>query len=132
MPKCAVEHCYCESLPGLTYCKFHCGEVRVTDPHTGGQKGEKLSQLGGVDPLALMELAKVAGFGAKKYERYNFMRGYSWSLSYDALQRHLHQFWSGEDKDEESGLYHLAHAGWHCLSLLCFSLRNRGTDDRPK
>lgn len=106
-------------------------ETRVTDPTTGAQKGSKICQIGGTDPLASIEVGKVAGFGAKKYARYNFMKGYAWSLSYDALQRHLHAFWSGEDKDEESGLYHLAHAAWHCLALLSFLLRKRGTDDRP-
>ena len=78
-----------------------------------------------------MEVAKVAGFGSQKYARYNFLRGYSWSLSYDALQRHLHSFWGGEDNDPESGLSHLAHAAWHCLALLAFILLKRGTDDRP-
>lgn len=106
--------------------------VRVSDPNTGGEKDQKLAQVGGVDPLALLALGEVAGFGAKKYARYNFMKGYAWSLSYDALQRHLNLFWSGQDKDDESGLYHIAHAAWHCLALLCFSIRARGTDDRPK
>lgn len=116
---------YSKDIPAQTM------EVRVTDPKTGGEKGSKLPQLGAIDPHAIMEVAKVAGFGATKYARYNFMKGYRWSLSYDALQRHLHAFWNGEDRDEESGLYHLAHASWHCLALLCFSIRSRGTDDRP-
>lgn len=106
-------------------------EERVTDPRTGGQKGRKLAQLGAVDPLALMRVAEVAGFGAQKYERFNFLLGYAWSLSYDALQRHLHAYWAGEDDDPESNLPHLAHAAWHCLALLAFSCRGVGTDDRP-
>lgn len=106
-------------------------ETRITDPVTGGQKGAKDAQLGAVDPEAVMEVARVAGFGSAKYERYNFMKGYKWSLSYDALQRHLHAFWGGEDRDPESGRYHLGHAAWHCLALLCFAIRGRGTDDRP-
>lgn len=105
-------------------------EVRITS-NTGGSKGQKLAQLGALDPNALMEIAKVAGFGTQKYDRYNFLKGYDWSLSYDALQRHLHAFWSGIDKDEESGLPHLAHAGWHCLAMLAFMQRGAGTDDRP-
>lgn len=107
-------------------------EIRVTDPVTGGQKGQKLSQLGAIDPQSIMEVAKVAGFGAQKYERMNFMRGYAWSLSYDAMQRHLHAFWNGEEVDPESSLPHLAHAAWHCCALLSFSQRNLGTDDRYK
>lgn len=106
------------------------GEVRITDPVTGGQKGQKLSQLGAVDPRALLAVGEVAGFGAQKYARYNFAKGYKWSLSYDAMQRHLQAFWDGQDNDTESGLSHLAHAAWHCLALLSFVARGRGTDDR--
>lgn len=107
-----------------------CSEIRVVDPETGGEKGQKDAQLGAIDPAAIMEVATVAGFGARKYARLNFLKGYSWSLSYDALQRHLHAFWDGEDRDPESGLPHLAHAAWHCLALLSFSRRGLGTDDR--
>jgi hypothetical protein len=106
-------------------------EVRVTDPDTGGQKGSKRAQLGALDPKALMEVAEVAGFGAEKYERYNFLKGFRWSLSYDALQRHLHAFWSGEDKDPESGLSHVAHAAWQCLALLSLMRVAADKDDRP-
>jgi len=105
-------------------------EVRITDPKTGGQKGKKRAQLSAVDPAAILRVAEVAGFGAEKYERLNFARGYAWSLSYDALQRHLHAFWGGENNDPESGLPHLAHAAWHALALLTFSERGRGFDDR--
>lgn len=106
------------------------GEVRVVDPVTGGMKGQKLTQMGALDPKALIEVGKVAGYGGIKYERYNFCKGYKWSLSYDALQRHLMAFWDGEDIDPESGLRHLAAAAWHCLALLTFSIRGKGTDDR--
>jgi hypothetical protein len=107
-------------------------EVRVVDPVTGGEKGQKLAQLGAVDPLALLEVAKVAGFGADKYERYNFLRGYNWSLSFDAMQRHALAYWSGEDTDPESGVSHMAHVAWHALAMIAFAQRQVGTDDRPK
>lgn len=106
-------------------------ETIVVNEKTGGAKGSKTAQLGAIDPVAIMQVAEVAGFGATKYARYNFMRGYDWSLSYDAMQRHLHAFWSGEDLDPESGLPHLAHAGWHCLALLFFMRQHPGLDDRP-
>jgi hypothetical protein len=108
-------------------------EVRVVDPVTGGEKGQKLAQLGAVDPLALLEVAKVAGFGADKYERYNFLRGYNWSLSFDAMQRHALAYWSGEDTDPESGVSHMAHVAWHALAMIAFAQRQVGTEaDRPK
>lgn len=106
------------------------GEVRVTSA-TGGQKGRKRAQLGALDPHALRAVAEVAGYGTEKYARYNYLKGYDWSLSFDALQRHLLAFWAGEDNDPESGLPHLGHAAWHCLAMLAFSQRRVGTDDRP-
>ncbi len=103
---------------------------RIVDPVTGGMKESKQCHLGAIDPAALWQVGEVAGFGGQKYARYNFAKGYRWSLSYDALQRHLMAFWGGEQTDPESGLPHMAHACWHCLTLLTFSLRQLGTDDR--
>lgn len=105
-------------------------EVRVTS-ETGGQKGTKLAQLGALDPDTLLTLAKIAGFGADKYDAHNFLKGYDWSLSFNAAQRHMLAFWSGENLDPESGLPHLGHAAWNCLTMLAFLQRDIGTDDRP-
>ena len=107
-------------------------EVRVTDQVTGGQKGKKLTEIGFVDPLALMELGKVAGKGSQKYDKFNYLKGYDWSLSYNAAQRHAMQAWSGEDVDEETQCLHFAMAAWHFLALTSFMLRKLGQDDRPK
>lgn len=104
-------------------------EVRVTSD-TGGEKGQKQARLGSIDPKALLTMAEVAGFGEAKYARLNYLKGYPWSLSWDALQRHLLAFWAGQDNDEESGLPHLAHAAWHCLALLAFLQHDLGSDDR--
>jgi hypothetical protein len=104
-------------------------EVRITS-ETGGQKGQKPEQISTIDPLALFALAEVSGFGAQKYAAYNYLNGYDWSLSYDAAQRHLMQFWMGEDRDAESGLLHPLHAAWHCLAMASFIMRDLGTDNR--
>lgn len=104
-------------------------EVRVTS-ETGGSKGRKLAEMGAIDATARLELARVAGFGARKYDRSNYLLGIDWSLSVDALYRHLMAWESGEDRDEESGLLHTAHVAWHALALVAFQLRGIGTDDR--
>lgn len=130
MSKYGHEHISEEQLAEAVMVANVVHEKRITDPVTGGEKGRKSAQLGALDPASLMRVAEVAGFGSMKYDRMNFTKGYSWSLSYDALQRHLHAFWNGENLDEESGLPHLAHAAWHCLALITFSERERGTDDR--
>lgn len=105
------------------------GEVRVVSA-TGGAKGRKPAEMGAIDPLARTELAKVAGFGSRKYQRFNYLKGIDWSLSIDALHRHLAAFEAGEDRDYESGCLHMAHAAWHALALCSFVLRGIGTDDR--
>jgi hypothetical protein len=107
-------------------------ETIVVDSNTGGAKGSKYSQISFIDPVAMYELGKVAGMGAEKYEKYNYLRGYDWSLSYNAMMRHMQQFWAGEDVDEESGLPHVIHAAWHALALTSFQIRELGTDDRFK
>lgn len=105
-------------------------EIQVTDPTTGGKKGRKLAQFGSLDPEALIKVAEVAGFGATKYERLNYMKGFAWSLAYDALMRHMHEFWAGREIDPESGLPHTAHAAWQAMCLLSFAQHELGTDDR--
>ena len=111
--------------------KLHDTEARVTDAATGGQKGRKATRPGMLDPVALIELSRVAGMGADKYAPFNYLRGYNWSLSFDAMMRHALLFWSGEDLDPESGLPHMAHAAWMALSLVSFLDRRVGNDDRP-
>jgi len=107
-------------------------EVRIVDPVTGGEKGQKQARFGGADARALLEEAKVYGFGEEKYARFNYLKGYRWSLSIDALFRHLFAFMDGEDRDPESGLLHTAHVTWHARTLSSFLLRALGTDDRYK
>jgi len=106
------------------------GEHRVVDPVTGGAKGAKPAKLGALDPLALEQLALVCGMGEDKYGRFNYAKGFKWSLAVDALYRHLLAFLGGEDLDSESGLPHTAHVAWQALCLTTFLQRKRGTDDR--
>lgn len=97
---------------------------------SGGQKGQKLERFALIPVVPLAEIARVYGYGATKYTPNNWRRGYEWSLSKDALNRHIESFWSGESIDQESGRHHLAHAAFHLLTLMEFELRNSGIDDR--
>ncbi len=106
------------------------GEVRITDPVTGGEKGQKPERFDLIPFDALEEVARVYGVGAQKYSDDNWLKGYAWRLSAGALLRHVARFMIGEDRDPETGCLHLAHAAWHCLTLLTFAMRGLGTDDR--
>lgn len=108
-------------------------ETRVTSS-TGGEKGSKPQRYSLLPKVALDTITEVFNFGTKKYAPHNYRKGYDWSLSYDALQRHLAAWWDGEENDRESGLSHLGHAGFHIIALIVFS---KGTqykkfDDRYK
>lgn len=105
-------------------------EVRATDPKTGGQKGQKPERCDLIPADALMELARVYGEGAKKYEDNNYLKGYPWSWSLASLWRHILRWMLGEDVDPETGCHHLMHAAWHCFTLYVFAVRGLGTDDR--
>lgn len=105
-------------------------EVRSVDPDSGAMKGVKLARFSLIPPSVLYELAEHYGKGAEKYDDHNYLKGYDWSKSYDALQRHLNQFWHGEDYDEETGSKHMIAAAWHCIALAKFMDIHRDKDDR--
>lgn len=92
-------------------------EVRTTSA-TGGAKGVKEQRHDLLPRPALDRISEVYAFGAEKYADHNWRKRYEWSKSYAAAQRHMTAFWDGEDADEESGLSHLAHAGFHIFALL--------------
>src|SRR6187431_514990 len=95
-------------------------EVRVKDPISGGEKGMKEARFSLIPSKWLWELATHYGKGARKYEDRNWEKGYKWSLSFDASQRHLNQFLLGERYDAETGSHHLIAAAWHLIALWFF------------
>ena len=70
-------------------------EVRTTSK-TGGEKGVKLERFDLIPVGPLTELARLYGIGAKKYDDRNWEKGYEWSKSYAAMQRHANEFWAGK------------------------------------
>jgi hypothetical protein len=78
----------------------------------------------------LMEVAKALMYGEKKYGRYNFEKGFPTHRLLSAALRHIWAYVNGEDKDPESGLSHLAHAGASLAMLVrCLEL-GTATDTR--
>jgi hypothetical protein len=81
-------------------------------------------------PRALVAVAEILTYGAKKYERHNWRKGMKWSRLFSAMLRHLCAFIGGEDYDPESTYPHLAHAACNALMLLEYFLNKEGEDDR--
>lgn len=107
-------------------------EVRVRNKTTGGEKGSKLARYDLIPAGPLRMLAEHYGRGATKYEDRNWERGYDWSLSFAAMQRHAWEFWAGEDIDSESGSPHLAAVAWHAFAMLEWMQTHPELDNRPK
>lgn len=81
-------------------------------------------------PDFMDELAKVYTMGAVKYAPRNWEKGFPWMECFGSLLRHAFAWARGEDRDEESGLLHMAHVAWNAIAIGTFMLRNVGTDDR--
>lgn len=79
---------------------------------------------------ALLAIGDVLTYGAGKYDPHNWRNGFSWSRLIGATLRHFLAWMSGEDKDPETGLSHLAHAGCNIMFLLEHEIRQLGKDDR--
>lgn len=80
-------------------------------------------------PNALLEIAKVSAFGAKKYSWGNWKFVENGKTRYgDAQMRHacLSHI---ESHDEESGLLHAAHEAWCALARLELLLTEMETED---
>jgi hypothetical protein len=105
-------------------------EIRTTSS-TGGQKGVKPERHALLPKKGVAAIARVFGFGAQKYAAHNWRRKYEWDKSLDALQRHIDAFVDGETFDPESGLPHLAHAGFHILVLLTWLEEDGEGADNP-
>lgn len=105
---------------------------RRTVSETGGEKGVKFERFDLIPVRPLESLAQRYGYGAEKYAERNWERGYEWSKSYAACQRHLNAFWRGEDEDDEMPGGHLAAAAFHIFAMMEFMVTHPEFDDRPK
>lgn len=77
-------------------------------------------------PKALVEVGKVLTFGAKKYAAHNWKNVDGGSTRYKAaLIRHMLAHSSGEAKDTDSNLAHLAHVACNALFLLELELMEK-------
>lgn len=117
-------------IPNPTSDKWVKGSEVRSVSSTGGEKGTKDARFDLIPADALHQLAEHYGFGARKYADNQWRKGYEWSKSYAAMQRHLNAWWGGEDIDEETGSSHIAAAAWHCFTLLTFIKEFPEFDDR--
>lgn len=126
-PSTAVECIKC----GLLFSDYIPND-HICELKTGVKYDEGKPHWSLLPPEALEEVVKVYTFGAKKYAPNNWRKGMAWSRTFSAIMRHCWSFWSGETLDPETGLHHLAHAAFGCLTLIEYTKKKTATDDRVK
>jgi len=99
-------------------------------PSGGKKHDQEKPRMELISSKALIELAKVLTFGAKKYESHNWRKGISYSRIIGACYRHLAAYNDGEDKDPETGLSHIAHLLCEAMFLLEYEATHPEMDDR--
>ena len=85
-----------------------------------------------IPPEVEEAIARVLTFGASKYGDRNWEKGLDWGRVYAAQRRHMGAWWSGEDRDPETGMPHTWHAACCLAFLVAYEARGAGTDDRSK
>jgi hypothetical protein len=81
-------------------------------------------------PQSILGLVHVFTMGAKKYDDWNWRKGFAWHRVFRALMSHAWKWWWGEKFDQEDGQRHLASVAWCALTLMEFEDRGIGEDDR--
>jgi hypothetical protein len=90
-------------------------------------------KLSDVPPVALFALGAAMSDGANKYGRFNWRdTGTTSSVFYDAMIRHLADWYNGEDYADDSKINHLGHIMASCAILLDSQLHGNLNDDRDK
>jgi len=82
-------------------------------------------------PWSLEQIAKVYTYGTRKYDDDNWWKGLKWKKDvFGCILRHAWKWFRGEKNDDESGLHHLAHVAWNCMTLMEYERNKIGIDDR--
>lgn len=107
-------------------------KIQFHPQETGGVKHDNgKPDLSHISLTLVEEVARVREFGAKKYSRGNWLKGFKYTRSIAAALRHIFAFSSGEDLDQESGLSHISHAVC-CLEHLLNDIKNHPQNDDRK
>ncbi len=106
-----------------TIRKFSTGAVRSADADT--------TRYDLISPIGLRRLAETYGYGAKKYDDNNWLKGFPAGDTLNHLLKHIEQ-WRAGDHERRRGEFgkdgkvteehkdHLAHAVWGLFALMHF------------
>lgn len=81
-------------------------EIKISNTEKGTKADSGKAPLHMCPEEALIGMAHAFGYGAKKYDKWNYKKGIELTRLTDSLRRHTYAYLSGEDIDPESGLPH--------------------------
>jgi hypothetical protein len=128
----SYESCSCVDCANKRFAYARLQEAKPAAPDEGLKFDDSKSPMHLIPPEALDGMARVLGFGAKKYGTYNWAKGMDWSRIIGAAYRHLTAYNAGEDRDPETGELHVDHFMTCAAFLSAYYKRKVGTDDRFK
>lgn len=119
-------------IPLLPQAPHLPGPVPPAKPRPPGEKHDGGKRRWSLLPWAqLAWIVDVLEYGARKYSPDNWKHIENGRQRYyDALLRHVTDWWEGKPNDSESGLPHLAHAGCCLLFLMWFDENGEKNDGR--
>lgn len=108
--------------------------TKSESPKLGERKNSNKLRWRNVPMFLFEDVIKVGQFGESKYSTFNYLKGMSINTSLDCLKRHLTQFESPyeADDDAESMQNHLAHVAWNAIVALHMLKTRPELDDRYK
>jgi hypothetical protein len=110
--------------------KYYKGFNKV-DNNPKTQVALSKPRISDVPPVALFALGAAMTDGASKYGRYNYRdTSATASVFYDAIQRHLNDWYNGENYAHDSKVHHLGHIMASCAILIDAELHGTFIDDR--
>lgn len=108
-----------------------CKDILGTNPKE--KMGKAKPQLSAIPPVAILHLGQAMEDGKEKYGHMNWRESsISADTYYNAMLRHLFEWFDGQDHAEDSGRHHLAHIMASCAILLDAEASGTLVDDRPK
>lgn len=85
-----------------------------------------------VPPIAFFHLGQAMQNGGEKYGPFNWRESeVSASVYYDAMMRHIAEWWDCGDKASDSGIHHFGHAMACMAIVLDAESIGKLNDDRP-
>lgn len=119
--------------PSQASLSMTLGQLKLEDNNVKTLAASSKPRTAAIPPIAIMAMGTAMQTGADKYEAFNWRdTSVTASVFYNAMMRHLLQWFSGENHASDSNTHHLAHLMAGAAIILDAEMNGVFNDDRPK